>query len=798
MSGEFTKQWETKVQRVRSSKFWRQITSVPKGEFVIDSTNPKKDEVKINNSWCIVSNTEFAPDSPAGIGLCDFKQVLKSNFNLSLKTQTDSKNAPYIKFVLHPKECSRWDTRFKLNVSKDKLVVTASSEDSILRACLYLTNYWRLRRNTTIKLGNRLIKPRVDIHLGADFWGGFSTTKAWVDGRETDSNYIELARMGMNAVPIMLYLDEYIDAAPKCFRSLINPKAKENRQKLARLAKQSSKYGVYIFLMANNLKLEPEHQVFKDSPASAGAMQADGAYRALCSSHTQTRKFLADSWTSFFEEIPELGGILTIVGGEGFNHCFMRSVKPDAADCPNCGKRTGSEVVSEFVNEVARNVRSKNQQARLITWPYSAGHWSHDRDQVDFISRLDHENVIFQTEIDKDSTDWRPEGYAKFCWDYSAGCIKIGDRCRNQRNICKNKKINFSCKTEINSSIECLNLPYFPTHYNHLKVWQNSIALKPSAIQSRWLFDGACKSVSEELGYWSIWKSSSDKKKLEDILKLIAERDFGKKAARHVLKAWQLFSEAIRHHPSLDYYVGPYFIGPGQPLVLDSGNYTTGSRWEFNKLKPKSTSAQELDEAFYGNFYWACELDNENDDSSLTEKEKLFYDQPAFEAIVRRGANVGLDIALDELRMMAKLWDKGVEALAAAKKDVPQKCKRRFRQEWTLAMHLANTWHSTANVEEFLRLRNVILNHSGYYAARSGYVRENIRDLERMKKIAENELKIAKEELKLIKGVDFLDLSLRLDMGTASLESIMRAKVEQVSTLLKEELPQWHKEVCTW
>ena len=475
----------------------------------------------------------------------------------------------------------------------------------------------------------------------------------------------------------------------------------------------------------------------------------------------------------------------------------MRSDEADAADCPNCSKRSGSQVVAELVNQTAESIRQANPDARLITWPYSATHWSHDRDQEEFIDLLDAENVIFQTEIDKDSVDWRGGGYGKYCWDYSAGNVKVTDRCRNQRNICKDKRMKFSCKSEINNTIECLAVPYLPVHYNHLKLWQNSIAMKPYAIQSRWLFDGACKSVSEELGYWAIWQESLDYD-LEGTLRLIAQREFGSGAARYVLKAWDFFSEAIKHHPSLDYYIGSYLIGAGQPLVLDHGDYSGSSGWEVDKLKLESRFSQDLDRAFYGNIYMSWELECGDDTSSFAKESKLFYDQPAFKAIVRRGAMAGSDIGLDELRSMAKLWDRGVKALCTAKEIVTTKHKKRFRQEFILGRHLGYTWQSAANVEEFLRLRNIIIDHSGSYAQRSGYAKENIRDLDRMEKIASDELEIAREDLKLIRGVDFLDLSLRLDADIASLEVIMQAKIKQVKLVIKEQIPQWRRELLSW
>ena len=80
-------------------------------------------------------------------------------------------------------------------------------EDALLRASLYLSNFWSLRRSARLKTGRRTVRPSVSLHIGGDLWGGFSTTQAWVFGREEDTNWIELARMGIDAVPIMTRLD---------------------------------------------------------------------------------------------------------------------------------------------------------------------------------------------------------------------------------------------------------------------------------------------------------------------------------------------------------------------------------------------------------------------------------------------------------------------------------------------------------------------------------------------------------------------------------------------------------------
>ena len=782
----FEEEWADKVAKVRQSRFWRQVSSPPTGRIEPSTRKPRRGEVTVDSDWALVAEGDLAPDGSARIGIDDLRRSLRTRFGTALRKRPASSDAPCLVFELAPGRAGaegRWHTGFDLRVEKDRIRVRGATEVDLLRASLYLSNYWSLQRRLCLPAGRRRVEPAFPLMLGADLWGGFNTTQGWIHGREGDDNFLEIARIGVNGVPIMTLFEDYVlvDPAGK-FRSLANPQARSNRGRLAQLARNAARCGVHIFLMAYNAKLDPDHPLFAAHPGARGALQGGGAFRPLCSSDPATRKFLADSWASLFAEIPELGGMLTITGGEGFYHCFMRS-RDHAADCPRCSQRTGSEVVAELVNDVARGVRARNPDALLATWPYSAGHWSHDRDQVEFIARLDPEHVIFQTEIDKDSVDWREAGYAKNIWDYSMSRVTTSERCRHQRRLCRDRGLPFSTKLETNTSIECLNVPYLPAVENQRRIWENARRLRPRGMQARWLFDGACKAPSEELGFWTAWGRNTDYADLDAVIQALAERDFGAAAAPRVRRAWALFSEGLRHHPELSYYVGSFFIGPAQPLVLDPEAVTEPGR---------------LDPAFYGQFYWHWETLTTGDADAFARKKPLFFYRPGFRALARRGPDRGQDVALEELQEMASQWERGARELEKAGPRVPTACRPRYRQELVLGKHLAYTWRSAAHVEEFLRLRDTIREFSGQSWVRSGHARENVRDLDRMQEIARAELDLARQDLALVKGVDFLDLDLRLDMGTASTETILRAKIRQVQDLLRTELPNWRKELLQW
>ncbi|MEW6753324.1 MAG: hypothetical protein AB1505_20435 [Candidatus Latescibacterota bacterium] len=780
-SRAFDQVWRRQVRRVRASRFWQQVCAPPRAPIERGGARPRRGEVEVTAEWVLASTGDLRDGGPARRGLEDLREFLGARLGIQART---CGSGPRLLFELAPRPgADRWEAAFQLDVGPQEVRVRAATEAALLRASLYLSNYWSLRRLPCLPRGVRRIRPSVELHLGADLWGGFSTTQAWVYGRERDDNFLELARMGVNGVPVMALLEDYIDADPTgLFGRLVNPQARAHRQRLARLARRAADCGVHVFLMGYNPKLALDHPLFAAVPQCRGASQSNDAFRALCTSDPTTRRFLVEAWASLFAEIPELGGIEAITGGEGFYHCFMRSPS-HASDCPRCGQRPGSEVVAELVNAVAAGIRARNPEARLVTWPYSAGHWSGDRDQVAFIDGLDPEHVVFQTEVDKDSVDWRPAGYAKNVWDYSVSMVGISPRCRRQRQQCRRRGLPFSVKLQVGNSIECLSVPYIPALENQRRIWENARRLRPRAIHSRWLFDGSCKGPSEELGFWALWGKGTPFENLDATLTALAERDFGRRAVPLVRRAWRCFSAGMRHHPQLDYYRGSYFVGVGQPLVLDPD---------------RATIQAGLDPAFFGLFYWLWEDSVSDDEAAFEQKRPLFYARPGFRALARRGPQRGQDVALPELQAMAALWEQGAAALESARPHVPAACRPRFEQEYILGWHLALTWRSAANVEEFLRLRDTVREFSGQSWVRSGHHRENLRDLDSMEELARAEVELARRDLELVERGDFLDLGLRLDMGTASSPQILRAKIRQVEHLLREELPAWRLQLSTW
>ena len=78
---------------------------------------------------------------------------------------------------------------------------------------------------------------------------------------------------------------------------------------------------------------------------------------------------------------------------------------------------------------------------------------------------------------------------------------------------------------------------------------------------------GWWNSVAADLGKWTGWEGFEPD--YDELLKKIAVRDYGKKAAPHILKAWKLFSEGMSHYvASNEDQYGPWRVGAAYPFIF--------------------------------------------------------------------------------------------------------------------------------------------------------------------------------------------------------------------------------------
>ncbi|MGH2558827.1 MAG: hypothetical protein ACRDJH_07165, partial [Thermomicrobiales bacterium] len=290
----------------------------------------------------------------------------------------------------------------------------------------------------------------------------------------------------------------------------------------------------------------------------------------FCSSSAEGLDLHGSVFSRLFREVPDLGGLILIVGGESYYHCFMRPDRTSLAagektNCPHCVGHQPEVVVAGLLAATADAVHDVAPDALILAWPYSAHVWSGEPDQTELVRQLPG-GVGLLTEIDKDA--WvTKDGYRKRIWDYSVDFTGPSDRASAQAAIVREQGNRLAIKTETALGLECTQVPYVPALNRLGEKWANVAALQPEAVLQSWMFFGMWGSRAEELGWWANWRAEVP---LDDALRQMAERDFGAHTEA-ALSAWDAMSEAAGRLPYIPpYFHGPEFIGPCHPLPLDS------------------------------------------------------------------------------------------------------------------------------------------------------------------------------------------------------------------------------------
>jgi hypothetical protein len=638
---------------------------------------------------------------------------------------------------------------YSLKISDDRIEIVSPSWRGVLYGVYYLEQLLLERGIPAIRSQSVQRKPVYDVRMFGDVYGTFTVSGLRMDRPVNRDTFSALSRFGANATFTFVQLGDYLNG--RTFPELANPNREKNFAELVRLAEMAKSAGVDLYLDAYNPKLPDNHPVFLAHPEAKGATQHGGNIRCLCPSDPETLKFLADSWAEVFRRVPSLGGMVAIIGGEGFYHCYMRSGK-GGPDCPRCSRRPPEDVVADLTNAVFRAIRKVKPDAEFLAWPYSAFIWSRDPFQMDLISKLD-PGIQLVSEIDKDYL-YQKDGYVKNIWDYSIDFLGPSDRFKAQNEAARKRGLKLCAKTESAVSLEMNGVPYIPC----LGRWGERMEIirreKPASIYYAYDITGFSRSRPEELAGRLSWEPAAS---ATEEIRTMAVRDFGRKAADKVIGAWTFFSDAIGHTSYLThgYYQGPSFIGPGQPLMLNEKN---------------------LPKEFFGRLFYLAE----NDLSEGTSQASTL--RPIYTSDIRISP-----AEMADMDKAAELWDRGVAVLESALGLAEAPYRKEYGRELNMAAYLQTAFRAIAFANHFFTLRadyqGLIKNAAGSKDARG----QMIRLINEMERIVKSDLDNARRGLAIARRDPRLDLAVRLDLDYPALDKIIEAKIRYTEgTILKQ------------
>ena len=732
-----------KIAYTKASPFYKELHTPHMKRFLPKPWTPKPGEILIGSDWSV--RAEGISEAPGPFAVEELKTFFADAGEIRLK----GGGTKEIVLRVAGKAKDRMEADgYSIKVSDSRIEITSPSPRGVLYGVYYLEQLLLERGIPAIAPISIERKPRFDVRMFGDMYGTFTVSGLRIERPISRETFSAMSRFGANATFHFVDLGEFL--GPGKYPELANPEYEENLAKLKQMADMAHSAGVDVYLDAYNPKLPETHPVFAAHPNARGASQWKPGIRCLCPSDPETLKYIADSWADVFRKIPSLGGMVAIVGGEGFYHCWMRRLG-DKPDCPRCKDRSAEDVVADMMNAVFHAIREVKPDAELLVWPYSAFIWSKEPFQLDLVSKLD-PGIHLVSEIDKDYI-YHKDGYDKSIWDYSIDFLGPSDRYKAQTEVVRQRGMKQACKTETATAWEHTGVPYIPC----MQRWAERMDIirreKPTSIYYAYDCTGFARSRPEELAGRLSWEPSGD---TDEEIRKIAIRDFGPEAADAVIEGWNYFGEAVGHIPYLThgYYKGPSFIGPAQPLMLDEA---------------------DMPKELLGRFFYMAETDLSEGASEALPLRPIYAE------------NVGASPAeIADMDKALALWEQGVEALKSVREKVSDPYQEEYQRELDMASYLLASFRSVTYCNRFFPLRTQYRELIKDPASNRD---QALKALDEMEIIARDDLVNARQALIIARREPSLDLAVRLDLDYSPLVKMIEAKIKYGEKLVREQIP---------
>ncbi len=371
-------------------------------------------------------------------------------------------------------------------------------------------------------------------------------------------NYLRrIAAAGYTGFHLNISLSMFIhsDILPE----MNNHDYRNNLEELGKIVETADKFGLGVYLDLYLEAIPGTHPVFQNHPELRGSrfINTSDMY-ILCSSMPKTRQYYAEQMSRLFTAVPNLAGVVAIAGCEGLLHCHTAN-HPDT--CPNCAGKDTEKETAETFNAMAAAVKKTAPTARFIVWTYGIFAWT-DISAEKFISHLSSDCALMAN-FDTGDDFLLGDAESTF-FDYSLSCVGPSSPFLAQKRAAEARGIEFMAKIESGAPLEYCSLRYVPA----MTRWErkySSVTRLASGSMMAWKFLGYNGGLAQELaGLFAMGEG-------DGALDRLAVREFGKDAA--VAKAaWREFDHAMNSHPfsnqSAGYFMGPFFIGPAQPLFF--------------------------------------------------------------------------------------------------------------------------------------------------------------------------------------------------------------------------------------
>ncbi len=319
-----------------------------------DDLKCEPNEVEIKGGWRIL----FDSDAPVVEHMAEkLREFLSRCMKVELSVERISKADTAASAIVFCQAEEKLEG-FKLTAEQDRILITASNPSGLRDGAVRLIGLLGFRMAPYFPISSVAYTPNLAVR------------NVGLGGPENDVFY------GSNAVTLGEY-DLYAISESEAIPEL---KARRKPELLAELidrGKSAQEYALKSYIRLHTReKFKENDPIFDAYPDMRGSRTwtADGEF-VLCTSHPLFRQYLSETIEGIFRAVPGLSGVIVIVGGEGFYHCYMRpyGVEEGKTSCPHCSQHSAEHIVSDLCNLLAESARKANPEAEILAWLYSAG-----------------------------------------------------------------------------------------------------------------------------------------------------------------------------------------------------------------------------------------------------------------------------------------------------------------------------------------------------------------------------------------------------------------------------------------
>ncbi len=616
----------------------------------------------------------------------DFKAFLREAFLLK---EPDS-GTPFTVVVSRTMLADENKRAHSVTVDGDRLEIKAAGEWGAAGAFYHLQRLLRLRGVPAVRKGTLSSRPALDPSLAYPAFKRETTTDFDYPEAYNEGYLKRIARAGYTGFHLNLSTSMFSRSA--VYTELDNPEAEKNLEILEKIIAAARRCSLEVFLSYYTVPLAGDHDLFKRFPAMRGArIVGTDSLHSLCSSSPDTLNYYLENLTFLFSRARGLGGVLLIVGCEGFLHCHTAPEldREQKSTCPVCGKKDPEETVATLMNAVAAGVKRVSPEALCVIWTYGIHTWTSDKG-AKLVSLLSKECEVM-TNFDT-GDKFSLEGAVGNCFDYSLRCVGPGEMFLKHEALAARKSLSLLAKCESGTSLEFYNFTSFPANLRWGRKYSNILKSSAAGALFNWKFMGYLGEIPQELAGWMSWEGYADD---ESLLKKIAERDFGQENTAGILNAWKCFDAAMEFHPfsnqTAGYFKGPFYIAFTHPLIL-------------NPLNPGVLSEE----------FWGV-----RNSEHIPGGRRV----PRFVTDLSWTWPFGADACLRALSEMERLWEEGCSGIPL--------CPRTEKHA-ALCRAVLCTIRTAANVVKFFLLRDDLFRGKQDVSSMRG-------KLEELRAVAENE-----------------------------------------------------------